>query len=190
MIHLSETTLRLTRDLVTFTCGLLQASFAVPIKSSWFPALRVGNFQLPEPVFQVLEFLFEVLRKVKVIAGAVYENLNVQSAQLLDPLISEFRAKYPESGRYIGESLADRLILLFWLIFFAKIVISFLVWPFTSRSARPRKRTGRGFMIDSRLPGKTDPHPLSPLSEPTTPPSSILRKEVPKTMRKRIVVAK
>lgn len=55
-----------------------------------------------------------------------YEELNRQSAQVIDPLVKEFENRYPSSTGRVGSSLVDRFLVCVWLLFLVRVLISFV----------------------------------------------------------------
>lgn len=55
-----------------------------------------------------------------------YDELNRQSAQVIDPLVKDFERRYPSSAGRIGSSLVDRFLVCVWLLFLMRVFIIIL----------------------------------------------------------------
>lgn len=184
LVELSLNTSKLGRDIVLFTCERLHATFTSTASSRIFPTLSLFDMNIFE---QSAKVLFGLFRRIGAIASMVYEDVNAQSVKMLDPVVEEFRVQYPDSGQYIGESLLDRLLLVFWLIFAVKLLIAFLTWPIRVVFAFKKIEKTK---CDSGAMEERVVKDILIVKEQVSPPKPEMNKEVPKTVRKRIMIAR
>jgi len=128
-----------------------------------------------------------------------YDELNRQSAQVIDPLVRDFEKRYPSSAGRIGSSLLDRFLLIVWLLFLVRVFILCLrglrrlVW-----GKRQRHRRHNKVFKGDPLFGQ---NPVTPPQNKGSAPSSCSsgnatpekRPEPPsalRTVKKRIVISR
>lgn len=186
-MELSLNTSRLGRDIVLFTCERLHATFTSRVSSRILPKLSLLDVNIFEQSAKVLSGLFT---RIRAIASTVYDDVNAQTVKMLDPVVEEFRLQYPDSGQYIGESLLDRLLLVFWLIFAVKLLIAFLTWPIRVGFALKKINTTEcdSEARDEKVVKIVEDSMI--VNGPVSPPKPALNKEAPKTVRKRIMIAR
>lgn len=176
--------MRLSRDLLCFTWNRLHSAVIGNVSNSVARKvhfLTKNFFGIPSDLFSLL---LETHRRAKWMAVIIYDLLKRESAKLMDPVVQEFRAKYPESARHIGDSFPDRLLLLLWLMFMLRIFILFVTLPIKAVFQRLGRKSS--LVVFPPLYGKKTSTP-----EPMTPSRSAYREtSPPKTTRKRIVIAK
>ena len=140
----------------------------------------------------VVSGLLDIIRRC-------YEELNRQSAQVIDPLVRDFESRYPSSAGRIGTTLLDRFLVIMWLLLLVRIFILCLRGLRRILLGKPKKH--------HRKPNKqfkADPlfgNPVTPPQTKSSAPSSCSsgnatpekRPEPPsalRTVKKRIVISR
>jgi hypothetical protein len=131
-----------------------------------------------------------------------YEELNRQSAQVIDPLVREFEKQYPSSAGKVGSNLFDRFLLIMWLLSLVRLTfLSFrlvrrLIFGRSSRNRRPTTVT-KSFRADPIFGNPVTPPQNKQFgtssvsaSENATPEKHTEPPPALRTVKKRIVISR
>jgi hypothetical protein len=70
------------------------------------------------------------------VATEQYTRINALSGKIIDPLVNEFETRFPASKGLVGPSVADRLLVLFWLVWCIRRAARLVLAVFTSAPRR------------------------------------------------------
>jgi hypothetical protein len=127
---------------------------------------------------------FDICISSRDFISEISQRFNNLSRPFYEPLISSFRSRCPESGRLIGSTLLDILLLIWWLIFVINTTIKLLLAPFRylhhRKQQRKDKKPFKAIMQSHKRAAIT---PRSPSPSPTRTDSN----EIVRTTKKKIV---
>ena len=186
--------IQLVRDSAVYTTQSIQHLLPeeLTIKSVGFMDFLRANLGVLGGVS--VSTVFPVWERLYGFALQTYVTANEASQSLLDPVISDFATRFPKSSIMIGPTLADRALLLVWLLALCFAVWWFLTWPvrLVMRIRRKPKVVKKSFSSSQSLsrPFKVPQIQklVSNTSESSTPLSTPRKEKTPHTVKKKVVV--
>lgn len=174
---------RLSKELSLFVVGRLHqnlpedfqvhlARYSGMFQERWNP-LYAQVVSLVEPVFGA------VSEWTTTLAHDWYSTINKQSGRVLDSVISEFENFAPSAAGLVGSSVADRVLLFFWLLLLVKVIWAIATAPFRRK---PASVVRSAVLQSAKKAGQESPQ--------STTPEKKVQNPQPRTVKKKIVISK
>ena len=131
----------LSVDMTKFASAKIEESLSGQPKEiySHFTRQVVGYKKMVADAYAASPVSSIVAKSVGIVftlAAEQYNRINSLSARIIDPIVREFETKFPASKGLVGPSIADRLLLGFWLVWFVKFAARLALSVFTSTPRR------------------------------------------------------